>query len=276
MVWSGLPGSDYWIDMREPHVFTSARSRKAEDVLIPWYFMVHLKSGATRTIPEPPICSKLLRSDMVQLSTNGFRDFRGGRLYKSICSIQVTWLVECRYQDSMSPSQRISSITLFCFGLRVRTSEMWRGVCQTKSNPMLQCALDVQHVQPVKWSAKVSSLVFVQCRWTQSAVARSYQARRDDPSVFTGVGPVISKRWFKDPAVPNTQGFCYLLACWSWWSCCSDVLQWLQRHRTNGFPQYSPRSQQWTHFQPQVHVSHLMDRGKTCHVWKATDVVICF
>ena len=110
----------------------------------------HRKSGAIRTIPEPPICSKLLRSDMVQLSTNGFRDFRGGRLCKSICSIQVTWLVECRYQDSMSPSQRIRSITLFCFGLRVRTSEMSRGVCQTKSNPMLQCALDVQHVQPVK------------------------------------------------------------------------------------------------------------------------------
>jgi hypothetical protein len=48
---------------------------------------------------------------------------------------------------------------------------------------------------------------FVQFRWTQSAVARSYQASGEGP-ISAGVGPGISKP-FKD--APNSQGVCHLL-----------------------------------------------------------------
>ena len=132
----------------------------------------------------------------------------------------------------------------------------------------------------MKWSAKVSSLVlfFLFNSGGPKVPWPDHIRPVEGPSV-----PGSDLEYLSPSKTHQTARVCATCwSCWSCWSCISDGLQWPQRDRISGFLSIHRglNSEHWTcvcpwsvrdpyrllkfgwYFQPQVHVSHLMDRGR--------------
>ena len=256
MTWS-LPGSDYWIDMREPHVFTSARSKEESC----WRFShsIDMSEEWCKNDPEPPMCGKFLnRSNNYQPTDSGLPNLQ----IQLLCWGHMASGVSLSRQH-VAFSENLQHYTLLHWSYWSMCAKIWDVTrCLSESDPLLQHSL---YVQPVKCTGFFACFCSGGPKVPWPAHIRPVE--RGDPSVLG------SDLEYLSPGVAT---------CWSCWSCCSDGLQlpkeiepvdFLNIHRGHS-------SEHWTgvcpwsvwdpyrllkfgwHFQPQVHVSHLMDRGR--------------